>query len=81
MKLRLVSYPSVLTYVLGTQKNHLIETVLFEYPQHMFWLRNKKIIFSYTLLSGVMQSAQTVGMFRPVNKEINIRCQNSVKDQ
>ena len=24
----------------------------FEYPQHMFWLRNKKIIFSYTLLSG-----------------------------
>ena len=24
----------------------------FEYPQHMFWLRNKKIIFSYTFLSG-----------------------------
>ena len=24
----------------------------FEYPQHMFWFRNKKIIFSYTLLSG-----------------------------
>ena len=24
----------------------------FEYPQHMFWLRNKNIIFSYTLLSG-----------------------------
>ena len=24
----------------------------FEYPQHMFWLRNKKIIFSYILLSG-----------------------------
>ena len=24
----------------------------FEYQQHMFWLRNKKIIFSYTLLSG-----------------------------
>ena len=24
----------------------------FEYPQHMFWLRNKKIIFSYALLSG-----------------------------
>ena len=23
-----------------------------EYPKHMFWLRNKKIIFSYTLLSG-----------------------------
>ena len=24
----------------------------FEYPQHMFWLRNKNIIFSYTPLSG-----------------------------
>ena len=24
----------------------------FEYPQHMFLLRNKRIIFSYTLLSG-----------------------------
>ena len=23
-----------------------------EYPQHMFWLENKKIFFSYTLLSG-----------------------------
>ena len=23
----------------------------FEYPQHMFWLRNKKIISSYALLS------------------------------
>ena len=27
---------------LGAQKNRLIEAVLFEYPQHMFWLRNKK---------------------------------------
>ena len=26
--------------------------VSFEYPQRMFWLRNKKIIFSYALLSG-----------------------------
>ena len=26
--------------------HQFIETVLFEYPQHMFWLRNKKkIIF------------------------------------
>ena len=24
----------------------------FVYPQHRFWLRNKKIIFSYALLSG-----------------------------
>ena len=26
----------------------------FEYPQHMFWLRNKKIIFCYTLLTEVL---------------------------
>ena len=24
----------------------------FEYPQHMFWLKNKKFNFNYTLLSG-----------------------------
>ena len=24
----------------------------FEYPEHMFWLKNQKIIFSNTLLSG-----------------------------
>ena len=24
----------------------------FEYPQHMFWLRNKKKNFSYALLPG-----------------------------
>ena len=29
----------------------------FEYPQHMFWLRNKKIIFSYTLLTKGLRHA------------------------
>ena len=29
----------------------------FEYPQHMFRLRNKKIIFSYALLSGGLHVA------------------------
>ena len=29
---------------LGAQKNRLIETS-FEYPHHMFWLRNKNITF------------------------------------
>ena len=43
------SYLSVLIYVLVAQKNRLGS---FEYPQHMFWLRNKKLFFSYTLLSG-----------------------------
>ena len=37
-------YPSVLTYVLGAQKNRPIETVLLS-TDNMFWLRNKKIIF------------------------------------
>ena len=38
--------------ILGAQKNRLIETVLLlEYPQHMFWLRNKKIFFCYTLVT------------------------------
>ena len=27
-KIVIISYPSILTYVLGSQKNHLIETVL-----------------------------------------------------
>ena len=26
----------------------------FEYPQHMFWMRNKEISFQYTLLSGCL---------------------------
>ena len=30
----------------------------YEYPQHMFWLRNKKINFSYALLSGGLWSAK-----------------------
>ena len=28
-------YLSIVTYVLGAEKNRLIETVLFEYPQHV----------------------------------------------
>ena len=32
-------------YVLGAQKNRLKRDGSFEYPQHMFWLRNKKIVF------------------------------------
>ena len=43
-KLRIFSYLSVLTFVLGAQKNRLIQG-FFEYPQHMFWLRNYKNIF------------------------------------
>ena len=33
----------------------------FEYPQRMFWLRNKKINFSYALLSGGLKSLINFG--------------------
>ena len=35
--MKIFSYPSILTFVLGAQMNRLIS---FEYQQHMFWLRN-----------------------------------------
>ena len=46
-------YPSFLTFVLGAQKNRLNE-----YSQHMFCLRNKKIIFCNTLLTKDLQPYQ-----------------------
>ena len=33
----------------------------FEYPQHVFWLRNKKIIFSCALLSGGLLTLDKIG--------------------
>ena len=33
----------------------------FEYPQQMFWLRKKKINFSYALLSGGLKSLINIG--------------------
>ena len=41
VKLRIFSYPSVLTYVLGAQKNHLNETVLLSTHNIYFRWRNK----------------------------------------
>ena len=48
-KLKIFSYPSVLTFVVGAQKNCLHETVLLS-THNMFWLRDKKIIIEYALL-------------------------------
>ena len=45
------SYPSVLTYVLGAQKNHLIETVLLSTHNICFSWEIWKIFFPYTLLT------------------------------
>ena len=42
--MQLFSYPAIKTYVLGAQKNRLIETVLLS-THNMFWLINKKINF------------------------------------
>ena len=39
------SYSSVLTYVLDAQKEPSHRDGSFEYPQHMYWFRNKKTIF------------------------------------
>ena len=38
------SYFSTTTYVVGTQKNRLIETVLLSTPKHMFKLTVKKMV-------------------------------------
>ena len=38
-----------------------IETVLFEYPQYMFWLRNKKIIFHLQLY---LEAGECLGLHR-----------------
>ena len=35
----------------------------FEYPQHIFWLRNKKIMFSYALFSrGLLYGPESDGL-------------------
>ena len=44
--LQICIYPTVLTFVLGVQKNHLIETVLLSI-YNKFWLRNNNFIFNY----------------------------------
>ena len=48
------SYPSVLTYVLGSQKNRLIETVLLSTHNIGFGLEIRKLFFWYTILTIVL---------------------------
>ena len=50
VKLEIFSYPSVLTCVLGAQRNRLIETVLLS-THNMFWLINRKIKFPLRTLN------------------------------
>ena len=51
INLSIFSYPSVLTYVLGAQKNRLIETVLLSTYNIRFGLEIRKLIFEYELLT------------------------------
>ena len=49
VKLLIFSYPSFFSYALWAQKNRLGS---FEYPQHMFWLRNKVFLHALNLRPG-----------------------------
>ena len=48
------SYPSVLTYVLGAQKNRLIETVLLSTHNICFGREIRKLNFRLALLTKVL---------------------------
>ena len=63
---KLFFYFSAKTYVVGTQKNHLNETVLFEHPKHMFKLMDKKI----TMIINSKKSAYLVLMFHLYTVEL-----------
>ena len=52
LKLCLFPNPSILTSVLGAQKNRLIETVLMSTHNICFGCEKRKLIFQYALLSG-----------------------------
>ena len=49
VKLSIFSYPSVLTYVLGAEKNRLIETVLLSTLNIFFGQEIRKLMFNYAL--------------------------------
>ena len=47
----------------------------FEYPEPMFWLRNKEIIFSYAVLSGglyVFRASKSV--FNALLAQVSVIC-------
>ena len=55
LKFSIFSYPSVLTYVLGAQKNRLIETVLLSSQNICFgWEIRKFILFNTLLTRGML---------------------------
>ena len=52
------SGPLVLNICFGCSKEPFHRDVSFEYRQHIFWLRNEKNIFCYTLLTKDQAIAQ-----------------------
>ena len=52
-----ISLPISLNMCFGCSKEPSHRDSSFEYPQHMFWLSNKKIFFQYALLSGGLISS------------------------
>ena len=50
----------------------------FEYLQHMFWLRNKKINFDYALLSGGLYLLAIIGAILSKGEEISVNLGDSL---
>ena len=65
------SYPSVLTYVLGAQKNRLIETVLLSIHNVCFGLeiRILKCLFWYALLTKCLCLGERFGKFDKIKNQ------------
>ena len=51
-KIGIIFLPISLKMCFGCSKELSHQVGSFEYPQHMFWLRNRQTIFGSTLLSG-----------------------------
>ena len=60
VKLNLFPNPSIETYVLGAQKNRLIETVLLITHNICFGREMKKIVFQNGLLSGLRLNVKLI---------------------
>ena len=76
--IKLFSYFSTKTYVVGTLKNRLDETVLMstpKHPKHMFKLMGKKIITSLRLNKGSLTLAMGKCLWFSVKIKV---CQSSL---
>ena len=59
VKWQIFSYPYVLTFVLGAQKNHLNETVILSTHNIFFKFRNKNSFFGILLISEDLNNSTT----------------------